>query len=121
MQEKEFEFVTEKEERIAKNSNKKVLVIVMRCIFGIYGVDKFIMGCKKKALDDLVTGIILGTLPFVSMILFAIPLVGIGLYSIIVFFTNLTNIIRFLYFFITALRMINLTPREIAEKYERMI
>lgn len=121
MEEKDFEIVTESEERMARNSGKKVLVIIMRCLFGCFGVDKFIMGCKKKGCEDLITGLIITSSPVVSLLLFLVPFVGAGLYAIALFFICLVNIIRYIYFLITGIKMISLTPREIAEKYERMI
>lgn len=115
------EVVTEKEERFAKNSNKKALIIIMRCLLGIFGVDKFIMGCKKKGIQDLIiTGATIA-IPITSLLLIVVPYVGYGLFSMVLFFTNIVTIIRILYSFISGLRMIKLTPREIAQKYESMM
>lgn len=117
----ESEIVTEKEEKFAKNTNKKVLVILTRCFLGIFGVDKFIMGCKKKGTEDLIitagiVGILISSLTFLI-----IPYIGYGLFLIVLFFSNIIILIRILYSFVSGLRMIRLTPREIAQKYERMM
>ncbi len=115
------EIASSKEERIAKNSNKKALVIVMRCLFGVYGVDKFIMGCKKKGREDLIiTGALIGT-PIASILFMFIPYVGLGLFWIVLFFSDIVIVIRILYSLISGLKMIKLTPREIALKYEKMM
>lgn len=115
------EIVTEKEERFARNTNKKVIVIITRCILGIFGVDKFIMGCKKKGVEDLIiTGALIG-IPIMSLLFLIIPYIGYGLFLIVLFFANIVLLIRILYSLVSGLRMINLTPREIAEKYEKMM
>lgn len=115
------EIVTEKEERFARNTNKKVIVIITRSILGIFGVDKFIMGCKKKGVEDLIiTGALIG-IPIMSLLFLIIPYIGYGLFLIVLFFANIVLLIRILYSLVSGLRMINLTPREIAEKYEKMM
>lgn len=115
------EIVTEKEERFARNTNKKVIVIITRCILGIFGVDKFIMGCKKKGVEDLIiTGALIG-IPIMSLLFLIIPYIGYGLFLIVLFFANIVLLIRILYSLVSGLRMINLTSREIAEKYEKMM
>lgn len=115
------EIASIEEERIAKNSNKKVLVIIMRCILGIFGIDKFIMGCKKKGIEDLIITGSLILAPIASLLLILIPYIGLGLFWIVLFFSNIVVVIRILYSLVSGLRMINLTPREIALKYEKMM
>lgn len=117
----EADVVTEKEERFAKNSNKKVIAIITRTLLGLFGVDKFIMGCNKRGVQELVFTAVLIGIQVVTLPLVIIPLVGAGLHSIFVFFTNIVLIIRFILSFVLGLKMILLTPREIAEKYEKMM
>lgn len=115
------EIVTDKEVKFAKNSNKKVLVIIMRCMFGPYGVDKFIMGCTKKGVEDIIITAALIGIQLFSLVFLLIPFIGYGIFCIVAFFVCAVLFIRMLYSFISGLRMIKLTPREIAEKYERMM
>lgn len=121
MEEYNAQVIGKEEERIIKNARKKTIAIIMRCIFGIFGVDKFVMGCKKRGLETLFYTLGITILPIISMIFILIPIVGYGLFSIITFFCNIANFIRFLYYLITGLRMISKDAKEIANKYERMM
>lgn len=120
MEEKEYygEIVTNKEEeRIARNSHKKVLVIVMRCMFGSLGIDKFVMGKTKKGLETLISTIVFTILLVVGIagivsVLFL--LLGIILTAVI----SVVLIVRFIYFLVSGLRLIHAQPKEIAYLYE---
>lgn len=120
MEEKEYygEIVTNKEEeRIARNSHKKVLVIVMRCMFGSLGIDKFVMGKTKKGLETLISTIVfiillvIGIAGIVSVLFL---LLGIILTAVI----SVVLIVRFIYFLVSGLRLIHAQPKEIAYLYE---
>lgn len=120
MEEKEYygEIVTNKEEeRIARNSHKKVLVIVMRCMFGSLGIDKFVMGKTKKGLETLISTIVftillvIGIAEIVSVLFL---LLGIILTAVI----SVVLIVRFIYFLVSGLRLIHAQPKEIAYLYE---
>lgn len=115
------EVVTEKEVIFAKNNNKKVVTIITRSLLGIFGIDKYIMKCKKRGTEELVITLLSIGIPILSLLFLLIPLVGYGLFSIIVFFSNVITFGRCLYFLITGLKMISLTSREIAIKYEKMM
>lgn len=120
MEEKEYygEIVTNKEEeRIARNSHKKVLVIVMRCMFGSLGIDKFVMGKTKKGLETLISTIVFTILLVIGIagivsVLFL--LLGIILTAVI----SVVLIVRFIYFLVSGLRLIHAQPKEIAYLYE---
>ena len=115
------EFATEKEVIFAKNNNKKVVTIITRSLLGIFGVDKFIMKCKKRGTEEVVITLFSIAVPILSLFFLLIPFVGYGLFSIVVFFSNIITLGRILYFLVTGLKMISLTPREIANKYEIMM
>ena len=119
--EKEYyaEVVTNKdEERIAKNSNKKVLVIVMRCLFGQLGIDKFIMHKNRKAVQTLITTIIILSLNLVGLLLLLIPLFGWMIYLGLVTVTIIILTVRQFYFLATGLKYVHLQPQEVAYIYE---
>lgn len=122
MKEKEYyaEVVTNKEEaRVARNSGRKVLAIVMRCLFGSIGIDKFIMGKTKKGIESLISSIaftillILGIVGMASVVFFIIG-------AILTLIALIILVGRFIFFLVSGLKLIHIDPQDVAYIYEDM-
>lgn len=121
MEEKEYyaEVTTNEDEiRIAKNSKKKVLTIIMRCIFGIFGADKFVMGKVKKGFETLITTLVIAFLVIATLPLNLIIGLGTVIYIGIIIIIIIVLIARFMFYLITGLKFIHVPAQEIAYIYE---
>lgn len=122
MKEKEYygEIVTNKEEeRIARNSHKKVLAIVMRCMFGSFGIDKFVMSRTKKGVETLISTFAF-TLVLIIGIAGIVSFLFLPIGAILTTVALLILIGRYIFFLVSGLKLIHVDPKDVAYIYEDM-